>query len=275
MVYINRHRKTFIFLLVIIISFLFLYLNNNIIVVTNINYINEKIPDSFSNYKIVHISDLHNKEFGKNQRRLLNKIDKIKPDIIVITGDIVDMNKYNMDVAIDFVNGAKKIANVYYVSGNHEASLDYEYIREELINAGAIVLDNEIENISYGNEEIEIIGVADPELYGMERLEKTIREYKDEDMFQILLSHRPEIFDLYSEVGIDLVLSGHAHGGQFRIPFLGGIVSPNQGLLPKYTSGKYVKDNTTLVVSRGLGNSIIPVRFFNLPEIVVISLNSR
>ena len=96
----------------------------------------------------------------------------------------------------------------------------------------------------------------------------------ESDGYTILLSHRPELFDLYVDTGMDLVFSGHTHGGQFRLPFIGGLVAPNQGFFPKYDAGRFSKGNTTMIVSRGVGNSIIPIRFYNRPEIVVTMLKS-
>ena len=273
--FIKKYKKIIVILLIIIGIIFFCYLNNNIIVVTDIEYKNSKIPVSFNGYRIVQISDLHNKEFGKNQKELLNKIRNLNPDIIVITGDIVDMKKYDLDIALYFVKGAVDISDVYYVSGNHEASLDYKKIKNELIDEGVIVLDNDIITIKNSDDEIDIIGVSDPNFGGVINLENTIKGYKKDNRFQILLSHRPELFDLYCDLNMDLVMSGHAHGGQFRLPFVGGVVAPNQGIFPSYTSGIHTKENTSMIVSRGLGNSIIPVRVFNLPEIVLVTLNSN
>ncbi|MCR4430802.1 MAG: metallophosphoesterase [Tepidanaerobacteraceae bacterium] len=256
---------------------------NNDITTTYINYSNTKIPHEFDGYRIVHISDLHNKQFGKNQERLLKKIRAISPDIIVVTGDLIDRRKYDLATAMIFIEGAMKIAPVYYVSGNHEAwSGDYENISRKLLSCGVQILDDNKVKLIKGRAEIEILGLSDPDFLtssymdgtNSSKLEEHLMRLSDDSVFQILLSHRPELFDLYANENIDLIFSGHAHGGQFRIPFVGGLIAPDQGLFPKYTSGAYTQNQSTLIVSRGLGNSIIPVRIFNRPEIVVVTLQN-
>jgi hypothetical protein len=245
-----------------------------------------KIPDSFDQFKIVQISDLHNKLFGKDQEKLLDKDREQMPDSIIITGDLIDQRKYNLHNAMIFIRGAVKIAPVYYVSGNHEAwSGHYETIQNSLIEAGVIVLENSEIDFVKGEDSIKIMGVSDPDFLtssyfegtDASLLEKTLNEWSiDENVnFRILLSHRPELFDVYHGANIDLVFSGQAHGGQIRLPFIGGLVAPDQGFLPKYTSGSYTEGSTTMYVSRGLGNSIVPQRLFNRPEIVVVTLRSK
>lgn len=267
------------FILISILLF-FLWQNNNI-TITEINYYNDKIPDGFNGYSIVHISDLHNKSFGKNQEYLLKKVRIAEPDIIVITGDLVDRRKYNLDIAMKFIDGAMKIAPIYYVSGNHEAwSKDYKNISQRLLDYGVKILDDNKVALKEGKYEIEILGLSDPGFLTSNYLEgtdlskpkKELSKLSDDSTFQILLSHRPELFDLYTDENIDIIFSGHAHGGQFRIPLIGGLVAPDQGLFPKYTSSAYVQNQSTLIVSRGLGNSIIPVRIFNRPEIIKVTL---
>lgn len=285
----NRH-KAFKYLVIaalfIICALLFSIWQNNSIVLTQSNFVGERIPDAFDQFKIVQISDLHNKLFGKEQEKLLEEVRKQTPDIIIITGDLIDQRKYNLHNAMIFVRGAVKIAPVYYVSGNHEAwSGHYETIENSLKEAGVIVLDNRESDIFKGEDSIKIMGLSDPDFLtsnyfeGTDAtlLEKTLKEWSfDENgSFRILLSHRPELFDVYQGANIDLVFSGHAHGGQIRLPFVGGLVAPDQGFLPKYTSGSYNEASTTMYVSRGLGNSIVPQRLFNRPEIVVVTLRSK
>lgn len=254
------------------------------IITTQIDYSNAKVPEGFNGYTIVQISDLHNKEFGQNQECLLKKIRTISPDIIVVTGDLIDRRKYDLDTAITFINGAMKIAPVYYVSGNHEAwCSDYKNISQELLNCGVQVLDDNKVKLIKDKSMIEILGLSDPDFLTSDYIERTntsklkdhLLRLSDDSVFQILLSHRPELFDLYANENIDLIFSGHAHGGQFRLPFIGGLVAPDQGLFPKYTSGFYTKSHSTLFVSRGLGNSIVPIRVFNRPEIVVVTLENE
>ena len=276
-------RKSMIIIILFSISLFFLWQNNDI-TVTEINYYNDKIPDGFNGYSIIHISDLHNKSFGKNQEYLLKKVRIAEPDIIVITGDLVDRRKYNLDIAMKFIDGAMKIAPVYYVSGNHEAwSKDYKNISQRLLDYGVKILDDNKVALKEGKYEIEILGLSDPDFLtsnylegtDLSKLKEELSKLSDDSLFQILLSHRPELFDLYADANIDLIFSGHAHGGQFRIPFIGGLVAPDQGLFPKYTSGAYVQNQSTLIVSRGLGNSIIPVRILNRPEIIKVTLKKN
>lgn len=277
-----RKRK-YMFIIILISILLFFLWQNNDITITKINYYNKKIPEGFSGYSIVHISDLHNKSFGKNQERLLKKIRIAKPDIIVVTGDMIDMRRYDLATAMKFICGAMKIAQVYYVPGNHEAwSEKYENISKSLLNYGVEILDDRKFTLKEGKDEIEMLGLLDPAFFtsnywkitDSSKIEERLKTLSDDSDFQILLSHRPELFHLYADANIDLIFSGHAHGGQFRIPYIIGLVAPGQGLFPKYTSGAYSKNQSTLIVSRGLGNSVIPVRIFNRPEIIKVTLQN-
>jgi len=282
----SAKRMRFIIIAIVAAIFVicFLVWQNNGIVITSSEYTNAKIPEEFDNFKIAHISDLHNKRFGRGQSVILRKLEGISPDIIVITGDLIDRRRYNLEAAMEFIEGALEIAPVYYVSGNHEAwSGKYETIRESLEEAGVIVLDDTRINIQRGGSSIYILGLSDPGFLTPSYLDginmsSVIQHlsawsvYKED--FNILLSHRPELFDIYSEYGMDLIFSGHAHGGQFRIPFIGAIYAPEQGFFPKLTSGSHTRNSSTLYISCGLGNSIIPIRIFNRPEIVVVSLKS-
>ncbi|MFV0343897.1 MAG: metallophosphoesterase, partial [Anaerocolumna sp.] len=256
-------KKIIILALVIISGYLFCIWQNNSIVITETEYTNAKIPDAFNDYVICQISDLHNKEFGENQRNILNKISRISPDIIVITGDIVDRRKYNLEVAMEFVKGAIDIAPIYYVSGNHEAwSNQYTSIKNSLVNEGVVVLDDTMSQITINESSIDIVGVSDPDFLtskysegtDISYMEQQLKQWSENQNFTILLSHRPELFHMYVENNMDLVFSGHAHGGQIRLPFVGGLVAPDQGVFPKYTSGQHKEEDTTMFVSRGLGN---------------------
>ncbi|MGL5068150.1 MAG: metallophosphoesterase [Sarcina sp.] len=258
--------------------FIFFYWQNNSITVNNIEVKNNKVPNRFNDYKILQISDLHNKEFGKGQKNILNKIKKVQPDIIVVTGDIIDSGKE--ENAMELMREINKIAPVYFVSGNHEAwGGSYNVLKVDLKEIGITVLDNEKIEIIKGNDSIELLGLLDNSFINPENKEEyTTKQLnnliEENDELKILLSHRPELFDTYAKSDVDLVFSGHAHGGQFRIPFVGGVVAPDQGLFPKYPEGIYIQNDTSMVVSRGLGNSIIPVRIFNRPEIVVVTLKN-
>ena len=282
----TKCKKRIILIIAAIIASMSIFCvwQNNGITTTEIDYCNAKIPHEFNGYRIVHISDLHNKKFGKNQELLLRKIRAVSPDMIVVTGDLIDRRKYELDTAIEFINGAMKIAPVYYVSGNHEAwSGDYGNITHNLLNCGVQILDDSKIELIKGEGKMEILGLSDPDFLTYDymdgtnssKLEEHLKGLSDDSVFQILLSHRPELFDLYANENIDLIFSGHAHGGQFRIPYVGGLVAPDQGLFPKHTSGVYRQNQSTMIVSRGIGNSIIPIRVFNRPEIMVVTLHNE
>ncbi len=273
-----------LFLLIVII--IYLYFENNYIKITNIDIVDSKIPSEFKDFTIVHISDLHNKQFGKNQKNIISKINKISPDIIVITGDLISSYSTNLDIAIDFINNAIKVAPIYYVNGNHESRLpeDYNSLKSQMKSAGVNILENSYSSISKENSKINIIGINDPsfdalQLYGytdQQIISKDLEKLtNNSDEYTILLSHRPELFDTYCSYNINLVFAGHAHGGQIRLPFIGGVIAPNQGFFPQYTSGLYQKGNTNMIVSRGLGNSAFPFRINNRPEIVVVKLSNN
>lgn len=241
-----------------------------------------KLPAGFSGFRVAQVSDLHNAEFGEGNENLLTMLRESDPDIIVITGDMVDSYNTDIEIALRFAEKAMEIAPCYYVTGNHEARIsEYAELKAGLEAVGVVVLENEQVVLERGGETVTLIGVDDPSfqtdyLFGDSAtvmsavLQKLIRN----DTYTILLSHRPELFDTYVASSTDLVFSGHAHGGQFRLPFIGGLVAPNQGLFPEYDSGLYTDGTTNMLVSRGLGNSIIPVRFNNLPEIVIVELIS-
>lgn len=277
--------KIYIALFILSILVPFLFWQNNNIVITRYNYINSKIPDNLNGLKIVHISDLHNKNF---HGKLTSKIQRINPDIIFITGDLIDRRITNVATAVKFVKEIVTIAPVYYVSGNHEQlSGNYKELKNELNNLHVIIMDNSYTKINIEGSEISLIGIADPAInqnektYPIENNEAYMRNalqgltYNLKTDFNILLSHRPEHFEIYKEFNVDLVFSGHAHGGQIRIPFLGGILSPNQGFFPKYSEGMHREGVTSMVVSRGLGNSLFPFRIFNQPDLIVVTLNKE
>ena len=268
----------------IIFLILFCIWENNSVVISSSDYYSSRLPADFNDFKIVQISDLHNKMFGKEQSNLLSQVQSLSPDIIIVTGDLVDRRKYDLDTAMYFINGAVGIAPTYYVSGNHEAwSGKYLQITHRLMEAGVYIMDDAALELTKGSSTIQIIGLSDPDFLTSDyldgtkisKLEKQLKQWSKNDKFKLLLSHRPELFDLYCENNIDLIFSGHAHGGQFRIPFVGGLVAPDQGLFPQYTIGSYSNGSSTMFVSRGLGNSIIPIRIFNRPEIVAVTLKSN
>lgn len=255
---------------------------NTALMVSTVTVSSKRIPTAFNDFRIAQVSDLHNAVFGEDNAELLQILSECEPNIIVITGDLVDTEYTDIGVALDFAKEAAQIAGTYYVTGNHEASLpQYDEFKAELENIGVVVLEDTAIQLEYKDEVITLIGLSDPsftikgDMFGElpAMVDTKLRGLiGDKNDYTILLSHRPELFETYVNCGIDLVLSGHAHGGQFRLPFIGGLVAPNQGLFPKYDAGLYTKGDTNMIVSRGLGNSIIPIRFNNRPEIVLLEL---
>lgn len=231
-------------------------------------------PEAFSGFKIAQISDLHNAEFGADNQKLIEILEREAPDAIVLTGDLVDGWRTNVDSAASFARRCAEFADCYFVTGNHEAKIgdDYAALETALSDAGVTVLRNASVRIRNGVESIRLIGVDDPSFGGEANLDATLEALSSDD-FTILLAHRPEKIDEYAKWGIDLVLSGHAHGGQIRIPGIGGVYAPGQGFFPKYTSGEYAVGGTTMIVSRGLGNSVLPLRVNDRPEVVIVTLN--
>ena len=249
---------------------IFLHWNNTALQVTQYTISSSRIPESFDGFKIIQISDLHNAKFGDDNSRLLEKIREQSPDIIVITGDIVQAKP--MENALSFARQATQIAPTYYVPGNHENRFDYEPLFNGLRAAGVILLLNESTPLQKGDQQINLIGLEDPTFYPGESIADKLQPLIEENSYNIVLSHRPEEFDTYVNCKADLVFTGHVHGGQFRLPFVGGLYAPNQGLFPKYDAGVFAQERTQMVVCRGIGNSAFPFRLFNRPEIVVVTL---
>lgn len=267
----QKYIKLAITLSIVIVIILFCNFQNKHLETTHYTYAAEQLGADLEGYRIVQISDLHNAKFGKNNQKLVDRIRECEPDMIVLTGDLVDSNHTNVDRAVQFVDEIVKICPVYYVTGNHEYWLEkseYDELMDGLIGAGVVILDDQVVEISRGDAKFRLVGLDDKSLTDG-TLEALL---SDEKEFTVVLAHEPQYFARYAGIGVDLVLSGHAHGGQFRLPFVGGIVAPDQGFLPEYTAGEYYMNGTEMIVSRGLGNSVIPVRLFNFPEIVCVDL---
>ncbi|BDC00736.1 TPA: metallophosphoesterase [Clostridium perfringens] len=236
---------------------------------------------------VVHLSDLHGKEFGKNNEKLKRLILKEKPDLVVATGDMIDSSLKNMEGAIDFLSDLSKSVKVVYISGNNEQRCKKaEYIFESLKSKGVIVLRNEIITLSLNEVKVNILGMFEKPKgdlhsslkkingsYAYEDSHKLFKRLESLEGLKIVLSHYPEIFEAeYSKYDFHIMFSGHAHGGQFRIPIVKrGLVAPGQGFFPKYTEGMHGNKNK-LIISRGLGNSTKITRLFNRPEIVKVKI---
>lgn len=228
-----------------------------------------RLPASFDGFRIAQVSDLHNTEFGTDNKKLLTMLEDSQPDLITVTGDLLDSRRTDVDVAVDFLRQAVQIAPVYYVPGNHESRIpnDYAELKTAMDALGVTILENESLLWEQNGESFTITGLLDPD-FGIPMPKHTA------EGFHLVLSHRPELFDWYVGQKFGLVLTGHAHGGQFRLPCVGGLFSPHQGFFPEYDAGPYTKDSTTMIVSRGLGNSLFPLRFNNRPELILITLES-
>lgn len=308
----KKYIKSAIILLIVIVLILFCSYQNKHLETTYYTYKAEKLGAELDGYRIVQISDLHNAKFGRNNQKLVDRIRECEPDIIVLTGDLVDSNHTNVDRAVQFVDEIVKLCPVYYVTGNHEYWLDtseYEELMAGLTDAGVVILDDQVVEISRGDSKFRLVGLDDRSLSdgtldgllkeknmkgnkdehdeidgntqdaAQEGLKNKVQDVTQEDSweneFTVVLAHEPQYLARYASTGVDLVLSGHAHGGQFRLPFVGGIVAPDQGFFPEYTAGEYYMGSTEMIVSRGLGNSVIPVRLFNYPEIVCVELTGK
>ena len=226
--------------------------------------------------RIVQVSDFHNDRLlGK---KMLDKVRGESPDVIVITGDFIDRNRTDISYALDAAESLAEIAPVYYVPGNHESAVStYSELKDGLIQRGVTMLDSSPVKIG---PNMAMYGISDPYFVSEDNHVSgdIIKGYLsgislDSSKYNILLSHRPEAFEEYVSAGFDLVFTGHAHGGQFRFPFIGGIFSPGQGLLPEYDAGEFNSGGTTMIVSRGVGNSIMPLRIGNPPEVVVLDID--
>lgn len=274
-------------LLVIILVLLIIWIiyGNTALEIKTINVSSEKLPQNFEGFSIAHISDLHNAEIGKDNKNLITKLKEADTDIIVITGDFIDSRRTDIDISLRFATEAAKIAPTYYVNGNHESRLsdaDYNRLKEGLESAGVMVLENESADITIGNETITLIGINDPKFpmeivdddMGQNVANQIMSVFSENDNYTILLAHRPEYFDVYTDK-VDLVFSGHAHGGQVIVPFVGGVIAPSQGFWPEYYDGIYTKGKTSMIVSRGIGNSLFPFRVNNRPVIVVAQLHAE
>lgn len=281
----------FIVVILILISIL-LYIGNNYITTSEYKVKLNNLPSSFEGFRIVQLSDVHNKMFGAEQNKLVNEIKEQNPDIIVITGDLIDRRRYgSKDNALKLLEKIINIAPVYFVTGNHEWwSNKYESeLYDEIKSYGVKILSNEKIELIKGKEKINLIGLDDIAKYYKEKSKpyesfiayanvnetlKALNKTIDDSDIKILLSHRPDLIDIYEKNKVDVVLSGHTHGGQVRIPFIGGLIAPSQGFFPDFDGGMYKRAEMILIVSRGLGNSLGPFRINNFPEIVTLILTN-
>lgn len=264
-------KRIIIIALVVALLWIFFDYENNHLQLSSYTFKTDKVSKEFT---IVQISDFHNKVM--DNKKITTIVKNQKPDIIALTGDLVDANRTNINVAINMTKELVNIAPVYYITGNHERAIKeekYQQLEQGLENIGVKVLVNNVVNL---DNNICIIGLDDKNIQSKDDTLNQLTKDLSDDKFKILLAHEPQEIDWYAQSGVDLVLSGHAHGGQIRIPFTNiGLVAPSQGLFPKYTAGKYESGDTTMFVSRGIGNSILPLRVFNCPEIVKVTIKNN
>jgi predicted MPP superfamily phosphohydrolase len=234
-----------------------------------------RLPAEFEGFRIAQIADLHCAEYDEGNQKLLSMLKEAQPDIIVFTGDTFDERHPDKAPTLAFLRACMEIAPCYFVTGNHECAMNrqsYFALEAQIREIGVDVMHAEKVTLTRGDASITLVGVDDENYEGVLHSPEQLRELAGTDGFTILLSHRPEYFWRYAESGIDLTLSGHAHGGQFRLPLIGGLYAPGQGAFPAYDSGVYTYQNANMVVSRGIGQSSFPLRFNNRPELVIITL---
>lgn len=237
----------------------------------------QKLPESFDGFKIVQLSDLHGAEFGEDGMGLVEKVKELEPDIIALTGDFVT-DEGDLAAVKKLAGRLTELCPVYFVSGNHEFGSGLAIkVRNILERAGVKYLSNEYLTISRGEDGILLGGVEDPLAYAdMLSPDELAQKMNDAapDAFKILLGHRNYWMTEYPELPVDLIFCGHAHGGLIRIPGVGGLIGTDRRLFPDFDAGQFNNGRYTLIVSRGLGNSVPIPRIFNRPEIVCVELSS-
>lgn len=267
-------RRDFILLgVAVVLCIVFSLWQNNALTVTNYRVESNK-PLPQNGLRIVQLSDLHNKWFGNGQARLFTEIRAQNPDLIVCTGDMVDSRRTDLAPAFALAEALTEIAPTYYVSGNHELRLSTEMrnaFYDGLSARGVILLLNRTDTLTVRGCAVTLIGLDD-----RNSEDDTLPQIADtlsQEPIRILLAHEPQTFPHYTEYA-DIIFSGHTHGGQIRLPFVGGLAAPDQGLFPKYDAGAFQEGESTMFISRGLGNSLFPIRVFNRPEIVSVTVSN-
>ena len=232
-----------------------------------------RLPRGFDGLRLAHLSDLHGRDFGRDNAPLISALRRARPDLILFTGDLIDSRRGGGAVALSLVEQAARIAPVYAVTGNHEGRLGrrFDPLEAAMAAAGARFLHGEAVTLRRGGARLRLMGIDDAARSGQPPDLALAALPPRDDTFTLLLAHRPWRFEVYAAAA-DLTLCGHTHGGQFRLPRLGGLYAPGQGLLPPYDGGLYRRGEALLLVSRGLGNSLFPLRLGNRPELVLLTL---
>lgn len=272
-----------VIIILMLVSLISIWVSYNWLTVSYFTVTDSKISQSF---RIVLIADLHDHRFGSNNERLIDRIEEQSPNLIIVDGDIINGDSENDDVVVKLIRSLTEIAPVYYSLGNHEhyyVEAGHDDLQKDLKEAGAIVLNYKSLDIEVNGNLIRLGGLYE---YGFEtsmqseeeneRAVSYLEEYVDTDRYLVMCAHRPESFypwDYADIWGIDLVLSGHLHGGQVIIPGIGGLYSPLEEFFPTYDYGQYKLGNSDMIITRGLGSNpkILP-RFNNPPEIAVVDV---
>ncbi|MEI3214299.1 MAG: metallophosphoesterase [Lachnospiraceae bacterium] len=264
------NRKNVLILCIIVILLYIISGFYNPLVLTRYDYTSSKVPEGFDRYRIVHISDFHCKEFGDGESDLIAMIRNAEPDLILFTGDSID-DEHSLDNYRDLITGIYDVAPIYYVNGNHEYDASAPLAEMKELNEKYQVHDlNDASVVVEHNGDSILLSGLDFRLT-MRGLRNNI-DYANTTMFNILLYHGTDKFDGIAPYNYDLVLSGHTHGGIVCLPFIGGIISNQKELFPKYDSGVYTSGLSTMISSRGLGDASIP-RFHNPREVICITLH--
>ncbi len=282
----KKHIKKIILIIIIAVIITLIisnYISCNTIETSSYIVKSDKIPNEFNNFKILQLSDMHNKYYGENQNELIEKIDEVNPNIIVITGDMVSSKDTDYTNFFEVIENISNKYDIYYILGNHEEDLSNENINKiitKLEENNVNILNNEMQSITIGDACINIYGLSkqfktkNGIIQNIEVMDNLLNNI-DTKSFNILLVHNPLYFEEYEKYNVDLVLSGHVHGGIIRLPILGGMLSPNVSFFPKYNKGEYVINNSKLIVSAGIGIGRMPIRLFNNLDIPVITLSSN
>lgn len=265
-----------------------IFISTSVVTITEYKLSYDNLPKEFDGFKILQLSDLHSADFGNNNEILIKKIDSVKPDIMVFTGDMINRDDINFDVFFDFCKEISKKYKIYYIYGNHEMDLNAnnaKILYDGMVKNNIKIINNKKITIKKGKSQINLYGLKYPTKYYGKKDENSKYVLSEEDIvdyikeankdeFNIMLTHNPNYFDLYTKWGADLTLTGHIHGGMIRIPFVGGIFSPDRIFFPKYDSGIYEQNGKNMIVNRGIGGEK-GVRIFNNPEMVLIILKSN
>lgn len=273
----KKIRRLFALLALFALAAGFVYWQNFTLQVEPVELFFESLPPQFDGLRVAELSDLHGRSFGKNNVRLMRTLQKARPDMICICGDLFD-EKTDLTMLEPLLTGLTDIAPVYYVTGNHEWQVkNLRGLLQKMRAWGVTVLENEGRVLSRGGAEMVVAGVHDPcGPYDMKTPAALVRELRSAqgNDFILMLSHRNDELAMWSQLGVQLVLSGHCHGGVVRLPFVGGVFGTRRELFPEYDAGVYRQDGTTLFVSRGLGYTNVHFRLFNRPHVPIMILRS-